>query len=173
MAHSNMRLRPVHCRSESGLMFQIDRAVAQVNDKVVALSGVDIEVSSALADFQLCVLPTGIVQRKPRELDAGVRREADGAAIFEFDLYASIILVEMRVPCRTGKFSSADSKPSPVRRSIWTFPSTLLKRTILAWESANEGAASTMTENPANRLVNQRPIPTWVIVAAFGSRGPF
>src|SRR5882757_7278474 len=73
-------------------MFQIDRAVAQVNDKVVALSGVDIEVSSALADFQLCVLPTGIVQRKPRELDAGVRRETDRAAIFEFDLYTSVVL---------------------------------------------------------------------------------
>jgi len=82
--------------------------------------------------------------------------------------------VEMRVPLQDRQIFQrrleAFSGP-PV--NLDHFLRRYSKRTILAWESANEGAASTMTENPANRAVNQRPIPTWVIVAASGSHRPF
>jgi hypothetical protein len=75
-----------------GNVIQVDGTVAYIHNKVVALPRVDIEVGRPFADLQFRVLPTGIVQGEPRELDAGIGGKADGAAIFEFDFYASVIL---------------------------------------------------------------------------------
>ena len=52
-------------------------------------------------------------------------------------------LVQMRVPCVTGRFRMACSKPSPVRRSICTSPWTSLRRTIRACESARPWTVKT------------------------------
>lgn len=62
-------------------------------------------------------------------------------------------LVSRTMPSVTGMFMIAFSNPSPVCRSILTVPSTLLKRTMRACDSASAGrtaqhASSTNTTSP-------------------------
>jgi hypothetical protein len=92
VAHGDAGARPVYRGSKAGSVVQVDRAVAYVNHEVVALSEVDIEVGGTFADFQFRVFAAGIAQGEPGELDAGIGCQMDGAAILEFDLYASVIL---------------------------------------------------------------------------------
>jgi hypothetical protein len=51
MAYRDMRSRLVYGCSKSRLMFKVDGAVAQINNKVVTFPRIDVEIGRALANF--------------------------------------------------------------------------------------------------------------------------
>ena len=90
--YGNARLGAVHAGAESSRMVQIDGTVAQIYDEIIVFAQIDVEIGDAFAKVGLRNFTAGIAQRQARKFKRRIWRETDGAAVFQLDFDAAIVL---------------------------------------------------------------------------------
>ena len=73
-------------------MFQIDGTVAESDREIIVFAKVYVKIGDAFAQVGLRDFTARITQRQARKFKRRIGREADGAAIFQLDFDAAIVL---------------------------------------------------------------------------------